>query len=123
MSEAKRDSTAPAWLDPVVKAGLQAWTIYRGTVRGKISLALVVGGVAIISGNWIEAFVSTAWEVVFNKPIIFPEVSPFYGVLLVALGTGFYIWTARDGRRVAAAVARPTVATIRHESMEAVTQP
>ncbi len=123
MSEAKRDSTAPAWLDPVVKAGLQAWTIYRGTARGKISLALVVGGVAIISGNWIKAFVSSAQEVVFNKPITFPEVSPFYGVLLVALGTGFYIWTARDERRVAAAVARPTVATIRHESMEAVTQP
>ena len=45
MSEAKRGFTAPAWLDLVVKAGLQAWTIYRGTARGKISLALVVGGV------------------------------------------------------------------------------
>ena len=123
MSEAKQGSSAPPWLDPVLKAGLRAWTIYRGTVRGKISLALVVGGVAIISGDWIEAVVSAAWEVMFNRPIAFPEVSPLYGVGLAVLGVGFYARTARDESRASAAVVRPTVAMVRHESMEAVTQP
>jgi hypothetical protein len=45
-------------------------------VRGKVSLALVVGGVALIGGNWIEAVASAAWEMAFGKPITFPEVSP-----------------------------------------------
>lgn len=123
MSEAKQGSSAPAWLDPVLKAGLQAWTIYRGTVRDKISLALVVGGVALIGGNWIEAVASAAWEMAFGKPIAFPEVSPLYGLALVVVGIGFYGWTARGERRAAAAVVRLTVAMIRHESMEGLTQP
>ena len=123
MSEANQGSSAPSWLNSSLKTGLQAWSIYHGTVRGKIALVLVVGGVAIISGNWVEPVVSAAWEVVFGKPITFPEISPLWGIALVVLGIGFYIWAAREERRSATAVVRPTIAVIRHESMEAVMQP
>ena len=123
MNEANQGSSAPNWLNSVLKTGLQAWSIYRRTVRGKIALALVVGGVAIISGNRAEPVVSAVWEVVFGKPITFPEISPLYGIALVVLGIGFYAWTARAERNSAATVVRPTIAVIRHESMEAVTKP
>ena len=50
MVEARRDVSAPAWLEPVLKFLLQAWTIHRGTAHGKVALMLATGGIAIING-------------------------------------------------------------------------
>jgi hypothetical protein len=122
MSEPNSSSSLPAWLDRILRTALQAWTLSCGTARGKISVALVVGGVSIIGQGGLEAIVSAGWEVAVGRPIDFPDVSPLYGVLLVVLGLGFFIWTAREERR-AATMARRSVGAVRHQSMEALTRP
>ena len=123
MVEAGRDVSAPAWLESVLKFLLQAWTIHRGTPHGKVALMLVTGGIAIITRSWIEAVASAAWQATFDKPITFPEIHPLYGIFLILSGIGLLVWTAWDKQRSATMKVRPTVATIRHDSMEAVTIP
>jgi hypothetical protein len=100
---------------------LRAWALSRGTARGKIAIALVLGGIPIISQSWVKPLVSAAWEVIFGQPIHFPDTSPLWGVLLVALGVGFFIWTAPSERRVGTVTHRRVFA-VRHQSMEAVTR-
>lgn len=109
-------------LSPLLKGMLRAWTLSRGMARGKIAIALVLGGIPIISQSWVKPVVSAVWEVTFGKPIHFPDTSPLWGVLLVALGFGFFIWTAPSERR-AGTVIRRSVVAVRHQSMEALTRP
>ena len=123
MVEARRDASAPAWLEPVLKFLLHAWTIHRGTARSKVALMLVAGGIAIITQSWIEAVVSAAWQANFDKPITFPEVHSLYGITLIVFGIGLLVWTGWDDQRSATVKVSPIVAAIRHESMEAVTMP
>ena len=61
-------SSSERRLDRVLQTALQAWTIYCGTAGGKISVALVVGGIAIIGRGWLEPVVSAGWNVAFGKP-------------------------------------------------------
>ena len=70
--------------------------------------------------------VTAAWEEFFGKPVNIPEVSPLWGLVLVLLGVGVCMLdirfrTARE--RQHQVPERPTIARIRHESMEALTQP
>jgi hypothetical protein len=99
----------------------RAWTFSRGTARGKIAIALVLGGIPIVGQGWVKLVVSAAWEATFGKPINFPDTSPLWGSLLIALGLGFFAWTAPSERR-ARTVTRRTVIAIRHQSMEALTR-
>ena len=101
MVEARRNASAPAWLESVLKFLLHAWTIYRGTAPSKGALMLVAGRIAIITQSWIEAVVSAAWQANFDKPITFPEVHPLYGISLIFFGIGLLIWTAWDEQRSA----------------------
>jgi len=109
-------------LSPLLKGMLRTWALSRGTARGKIAIALVLGGIPIISQSWIKPLVSAAWEVTFGQPIPFPNPSPLWGVLLVALGVGFFIWTAPSEQPVWT-VTRRSVVALRHQSMEALTRP
>ena len=126
MNRTNQHILRPDWLESMLDFLLQAWRLSRGTVPGKIALGLVLGGVNAITGNWIQAMISAAWEEAFGKPIKIPEVSPLFGVFLVLLGVG--VWVADVWFRVArerqnAAPGGSTIAVIRHESMEALTQP
>jgi hypothetical protein len=109
-------------LDRVLDAALQAWKLYCGTARAKISLALIVGGVAIINQGWVQALVGAAWEAAFQRPLHLPDIPPLYGVLLIVLGLAFFLWTAAQEHRAAFA-ARRTVIDIHHRSMEGLTRP
>jgi hypothetical protein len=122
MSAPKSRFSSEKRLDRVLRTALQVWTIYCGTTRSKISIALVVGGIAIIGRGWLEPVVSAGWYVAFGKPINFPGVSPGYGMLLIILGLGFFIWTAHEELR-AAASSRRVVVAVRHQSMEGLTRP
>jgi hypothetical protein len=42
---AKHNFSKPSWLIPILKFGLEALRIHRGTAHGKIALWLVAGGV------------------------------------------------------------------------------
>ena len=91
-----------------------------------MAVTLVLGGMTVITGNWFQPMISAAWEEFFGKPVNFPEVSPLWGFLLVLLGIGVWMLdigfrTARERQDVVPE--RPTIAMIRHESMEALTQP
>jgi hypothetical protein len=58
----------PAWVEPVLQTALRAWTLSCGTARGKISLAMVAGGIAIISQGGLQPLISAAWQIAFGRP-------------------------------------------------------
>ena len=127
MMRTDRNNSGTLWLQAILDFLLQAWRLSRGTVHGKIALALVFGGVNAITGNWLQALINAAWQEVFSSPINIPEVSPLFGVFLVLLGVGvvwiFDIRLRAERERQHLVPECPVVAIIRHESMEALTQP
>ena len=73
---------------------LRAWAIRRAGWRARIVLLLVTAGVTLLT-SWIDPIVralSTLWSV---EPVAFPEIPPWYGLLLIFLGMAFAVWSAR----------------------------
>ena len=73
---------------------LRAWAIRRAAWRPRVVLLLVTVGVALLN-NWIEPLISTLSTLWFDEPVAFPEIPPWYGLLLILLGLGFAVWSAR----------------------------
>ena len=73
---------------------LRAWAIRRAGWRARIVVLLVTAGVTLLT-SWIEPIIralSILWSV---EPVAFPEIPPWYGLLLVGLGLCFAVWSAR----------------------------